>query len=37
MIVREIPEYCQKCYFCTKHEFVYCCIYELKVKNQSNI
>lgn len=29
MIIREVPECCQKCYFCTKNEFVYCCIYEL--------
>lgn len=29
MIIREVPESCQKCYFCMKHELNYCCIYEL--------
>lgn len=29
MIIREIPECCLKCYFCTKHELVYYCIHEL--------
>lgn len=32
MIIREVPESCQKCYFCTKNELVYCCIHELEKK-----